>query len=404
VTVRLLDSLDDMEAVVYLFRQDSAAPSPTSGVTYEFELLSGAYLESFQTRRGLNPEDSWVRTPFYATHFADRWINDELLLTADGATAVDILDRHKILFGPGNCIRTDEEFSIGWGAFIANKSGPVRAIRSYVGARSGSLTTRTHLFYDQRQETTFDVRVHDISGLLDFFDYSAAASGMTYVNNLNRDGVLVDGQADFPLSGPLSWEMLTGEQGTLIFVHTITSDIPGLEVSSYYLDAAQPTTRQCTGDAAAYGASGPWLNMPLPCTDPQLCPESFATLQFKRVMYVAAPDQNAALAQTRDVTTRTPLLVTIDPGQPSGGAEQTVASATTAPAVTHTPRATAAVIQTPAATESADSNAATPTAQPLSRTGRWQNLRQLVRQVCLVAVLGVLGFAAILVVFVLRRR
>ncbi len=50
----------------------------------------------------------------------------------------DILDRHKALFSPATA-RSEDTFANGVapfpvGVFIANKSGPVRAIRSYLGA------------------------------------------------------------------------------------------------------------------------------------------------------------------------------------------------------------------------------------------------------------------------------
>ena len=61
--------------------------------------------------------------------------------------ARDILDRHKNLFAPGNCGRSENTFSDGAGAIIVNKNGPVRAIRSYIGANSGTYTHREHLFY-----------------------------------------------------------------------------------------------------------------------------------------------------------------------------------------------------------------------------------------------------------------
>jgi hypothetical protein len=45
----------------------------------------------------------------------------------------------------------------------------------------------------------------------------------------------------------------------------------GLSSTSYYLDDATPAggvETQCTGDAAAYGASGPLVEQALPNTDP----------------------------------------------------------------------------------------------------------------------------------------
>jgi hypothetical protein len=77
-----------------------------------------------------------------------------------GATGADILDRHKNLFAPGNCVRSEDTFSAAEGAFIVNKSGPVRALRAYIGANSGPYTGRLHVFYARRELITTYLRVH----------------------------------------------------------------------------------------------------------------------------------------------------------------------------------------------------------------------------------------------------
>ena len=144
-----------------------------------------------------------------------------------------------------------------------NKVGPVRAIRSYIGANSGPLTQREHIFYEQREDIRTFLRVHAIPGPWDFFDYSSAASGMTYRNNLNTGGVTIDGTPDSPTAGALSWESVDGPQGGLSMVHTLNTDIATLTNTSHYLDDSTPGTgaeTQCTGDAQAFGESGPWIN------------------------------------------------------------------------------------------------------------------------------------------------
>ena len=88
---------------------------------------------------------------------------------------MDILDRAKATLGPGVCGRSEDTFDDAEGAFIANKSGPVRAIRSYIGANSGPLTQREHIFYEQREDVRTFLRVHAVPGPWDFFDYSSAA-------------------------------------------------------------------------------------------------------------------------------------------------------------------------------------------------------------------------------------
>jgi hypothetical protein len=273
VEVKVVDSIGEPSpSYVYLFRQTGSV-DPSAGrryVDYRFNLLSGDYKSTYKLAAGPNPEASTVTTDFYRHRFSDRWIDDTLAITAPQATGADILDRHKNLFAPGNCVRSENTFSAGAGAMIANKNGPVRAIRSYMGANSGTYTHREHLFYERRHDVTTFLRVHAIPGVMDFFDYSPAASGMTYRHEFDTRGVRVDGVPDSPAPGPITWESMDGPQGSLGIVHSFNTDI-ALNWTSYYLDKQSPGTgeeTQCTGDASSYGASGTRVTGSLPNTDP----------------------------------------------------------------------------------------------------------------------------------------
>jgi hypothetical protein len=275
VEVKVVDSIGEPSpAFVYLFRQTGNL-DPSAGrryVDYRFNLLSGDYKSTYKLGAGPNPEDSTVTTDFYRHRFTDRWIDDTLAITAPQAGGADILDRHKNLFAPGNCVRSENTFSNGAGAIIANKNGPVRAIRSYIGANSGTYTHREHLFYQRRQDVTTFLRVHAIPGVMDFFDYSPAAAGMTYRHEFDNRGVTVDGVPDSPTPGPITWESMDGPQGSLGVVHSFSTDI-ALNWTSYYLDKQNPgggEETQCTGDASSYGASGTRVTGSLPNTDPTL--------------------------------------------------------------------------------------------------------------------------------------
>ncbi len=46
----------------------------------------------------------------------------------------------------GTAAAAGHTFSAAEGAFIVNKSGPVRALRAYIGANSGPYTGRLHVF------------------------------------------------------------------------------------------------------------------------------------------------------------------------------------------------------------------------------------------------------------------
>jgi hypothetical protein len=290
---------------IYLFKR-SGSLSPGAGksyVNYDFQLLSGAYKTTYKLQDGPNPENSTISTPYYVDHFSDRWLNDQIKVKTGDASQVDIIDRAKVLLGPGNCGRSEDTFDDAEGAFIANKVGPVRAIRSYIGANSGPLTQREHVFYEQREDIRTFLRVHAIPGPWDFFDYSSAASGMTYRNNLNTGGVTIDGNPDTPTDGALSWESVDGPQGGLSMVHTTNTDIPSFTSTSHYLDDSTPATTgpetQCTGDSQAFGESGPWINSNLPNTDPRTTP--FNSLASTRTIYFESPGKADGAARAAEV-------------------------------------------------------------------------------------------------------
>jgi hypothetical protein len=103
---------------------------------------------------------------------------------------------------------------------------------------------------------------------MDYFDYSPASTGMTYYNDLNTGGVTIDGVPEMVAAGQITWEMVTGTQGTLAYATTIDTDIPDFSWTSYYSDDSTPQVTQCTGDVYEYGASGIWIDEEIPNTDP----------------------------------------------------------------------------------------------------------------------------------------
>ncbi|MEP6625248.1 MAG: hypothetical protein ABJC79_12445 [Acidimicrobiia bacterium] len=308
VRVKITDPLDaNAEGYVYLYRKAVGSPlkqgAATKYVKYTFKLLSGGYKTTYKTINGPNPENTTFTGATYRHHFSDRWLSDQLVVTAPGATGVDLLDRHKVLFSPTECGRSEDTFDkttpygSAEGAFVTNKVGPIRVIRSYVGANSGPSTQRTHVFYDQREDIRTDLRVHPIGSIMDFFDYSPAASGMTYRNDFNQGGLTVDGVPDSPVAGVSSWEQITGAQGTINQVQTQQTSFAPPTVQAYYLDDSTPSDPQCTGDAFAYGASGTYIHSDIPNTDP--AHGAFDRLHGERTMYFESPNKTAADAIVR---------------------------------------------------------------------------------------------------------
>ena len=335
--VAVSDPLDPgTERYLYLFRTDSGL-DPAAGkayVHYDFDLASGDYKTTYSfsgvpggdsgnpTGGPGNPEDSTVDTGFYRQHIGSRWIHDGLQIK--GGTGVDILDGDKDQVSYG-CGRSELTFSRGGGGFIANKSGPVRAIRSYIGANSGTYTQQDRIYYQRSEVMHTDLRVHPgINVISQFLDYSPAASGMTYRSSADPAGVTIDGVPDPALEtgnslGPaVQWEQVTGPQGTLSIVNRYATDISGLTLGSYYQDdSTSPATQQCGGyaDDQAWGASGSVISMPSVSgginTDPTLTAPVYSFAGTRTIFYGTGGD--AALAELRSEQVDSPLAVSASP-------------------------------------------------------------------------------------------
>lgn len=303
---------------VYLFESDGTL-DPSAGefyVGYDFNLTSGDYKTTYAIASGPNPETSSVSTDFYsADGLTDRWFDRGLRIFTDGATGVDILDTDKVQFAPSTCGRSETTFSDGEGAFVANRSGPVRAIRSYLGANSGPFTERDQIYYERRQDLRTALRVHPIPAVMSYLDYSPAATGMVYRNPANPSGLTIDGTPEdaAPSSGGPSWEQVTGAQGTLDIVNAMQTDItPAPTVGGYYYDDSTPDSGhlQCSGDSSAYGASGSWITSALPATDPRT--SGFKSLTSVRYMFYDGPNQPASKSALRQQQIVSNLGVSVD--------------------------------------------------------------------------------------------
>lgn len=335
VEVTVTDPLQPAQrAWLYLFRSDGSL-DPAAGkdyVDYTFDLLAGDYPDDYDFDGSpnpvgnppaaptppANPENSRVVTAFYEEHFLDRWITDELRIRAKGATGVDVLDRNRNHFAPGVCGRTEQTFAAGHGAFVTNKDGPVRAIRDYIGANSGTYTQRRHVFYAQREDITTFLRVHSLAeGPDDFLDMSPAASGMTYRSNVAPAGATVDGTPDAVALGVLEWELYDGAQGSLAIAHRTDTNI-AINATSRYVDDTTPSPLPCTGsDAQEWGSAGNVLSGALPNTDPTLGTAS--QLDFTRTHYYGRPGLTATDAASRAQGASTPFSVTVaGPWAPPG--------------------------------------------------------------------------------------
>ncbi|MFM7063169.1 MAG: hypothetical protein ACKO04_06725, partial [Actinomycetes bacterium] len=324
VAVRVGDPRATNESgTVYLFRSNGSL-SPAAGrdyVDYRFQLTSGPYLTTYKRDRGPNPETSRVVTPTYEAGFTDRWYENTWKVRIGGASGVDFLDGNKNQFGLGSCVRSNATFAKAEGAFVANIDGPVRGIRSYVGANSGPLTQRTHLMYRDREEIVTDLRVHSIAAIMDFLDYSAAASGMTYRSSVVPGGVTVNGVQDTVGSVRPTWEAVNGAPGRVYTTARITASQAGLAAGTigYYEDRITPAQPECWGDRSYYSASGLWVNTGILNTDPRQTP--FETFRAHRVVQFLGPagDPTAIPAEAADwaADVDAPLTTSVSVYQPS---------------------------------------------------------------------------------------
>jgi hypothetical protein len=314
VELALSDPLDGGQGYVYLFRHDGSL-DPAAGedrVQYSFQLLSGSYLATYNTVFGPNPELSMVITADYQVLYTDRWIREGLRITAGAATGSNILDRERFQNSPTECSRTEETFAQGEGAFFANVDGPLRAIRSFMGANSAPISQRDHLLYATREDCINYVRLHASPSLgMNLLDYEPTATGMVYRNDWNQAGVPIDGVPEtLPASGSPSWELISGPHGSLITCLEVETDIvPAPSGPGYYKDDLTPSPVPCTGDPFEFGTSGPSITSPLPNTDPMLGPAN--TLHLLRTHLHEAPGSSVATAILRHQQFENPLAVEI---------------------------------------------------------------------------------------------
>ena len=222
---------------------------------------------------GPRPETSSVTTDNYQRGFTDRWYDNELRITRGAATGVDILDRHDDQFDAvdASCVRTQDTFRQGEGAFIVNKDGPVRAIRDFVGANSGPHVQRQHIFYDDARGHQHATCASTRSPASSTSSTTAQAGlGLTYENGVQTPGgvvsgtppggVTIDGQPDAVTGAGTSrlpgFESVDGPQGSLTMTQRLLTNNPDPGYHLVYRDGnllgrtrAPATTTSSTGPA-----------------------------------------------------------------------------------------------------------------------------------------------------------
>lgn len=333
--VNATDPLDTTKTgTVYLFSSSTltGGSGGTTGVDYTFSLNSGDYNATYKMGNsaiapnnswGYNPESSTVVAPTYQLGYSDRWINNSMKISPAISNGAELLDRNMFFATKVSCLRTEDTFSGKLstpGAFIANISGPVRAIRSYMGANSFTFTNVTDVFYPSREDTTTHLIGHvGLPGFGTGTDLATGLTGMTYFDAGNS-GLVIDGDADAftPLTAvtgsgtvPPSWQMVKGAAGTVVSAQTLDTDIDGLKMTSTYAD--QTPKISCTGDATSWGYHGYEINSPsnsVPATDPTLVsnPATFVTTGYR---FYRGPDFPVGDAPALEERAKNPIVTSV---------------------------------------------------------------------------------------------
>ncbi len=326
------DPLTGGTGYVYLFTGSTltGGGAGTTGVGYAFSLDSGDYRATYRIgpgaqppndANGPNPEHSTVTTANYTLGFGDRWLNDSLRVTAPAAGGSELLDRSKYFATNAGCVRTEDTFDaiLGYkGAFVVNVSGPVRAIRSVIGANSFAYTVLTDVFYPGRQDSTIELRGHaGMSGFGQADDLATGLADTTYSDAANPE-ITVDGVADAfttttwsPSEGdpPPSWQVVKGPAGTVITTRRLETDLTDVNVTSTWRD--QAGVKDCTGDASTWGQAGLRVTSPtgsMPNTDPTLGTDPPGLTAY-RTRYFAYSGFPLADAPGLEARAATPLVV-----------------------------------------------------------------------------------------------
>ncbi|MEM1324886.1 MAG: T9SS type A sorting domain-containing protein [Bacteroidota bacterium] len=282
---------DSLIGYIYLFEQDGSLQQDAGidYVDYDYDDFGGDYKNNYnvcipgQPMSNPNPELSTVNTDQYSMRYTGRWINDRLKIKADTATNENILDTHQYFMNPSAnalCTRSETGFSWKNGAIIANIDGPIRGIRSTMGAQSAPFMHLEIVYTRCRTENRFSYRIHPSIGYYEVRDLTNNATGMYYYSNQDTSGVVVDGIDDdmLNLDEPNEWALTVGAPGAIADVYRYQTNMQlgtrtqfdngqaEAYVGAYHSDQGDDEPRTCTGDKKSYGSNGFYLLTEL-CTD-----------------------------------------------------------------------------------------------------------------------------------------
>ena len=230
---------------LYLFA-GSALPQTTAGYVTWNGLASGS-----------------IRTERFALDFADRWLLTGYRVFAPCGSGEDLIDRVKgrvdLQFGTSE----DEERWNQQSTYLGGITGPVRAIRSVLGAASGVNTTHHDIVYRNAWVRVVNLRVHPVDHVRLYLDWRPTPAGTMLYTPLNRGGVPIDGQNDPPVSDAWEdWTVVRHPGGGVVSLMIVPSS-PLFTTKRFqyrddlsFNDAIPTNPSYSDEDDASYGSNG----------------------------------------------------------------------------------------------------------------------------------------------------
>lgn len=260
IELEVTDPIDNKKVWIYLYRKLSSSPVPTSYFTY-----------TPATEKG---NDRIEGKSYSEASDTSGWYTDASVLLSAGGDGQDFIDRQKLtaegsFLGGDLKLRESEIFTFrGIKENFTSGGARVRGLRELsLRASLAGLATAEASFIKQFFPYSSVYRFQGINipdlGFLGkitkarvSIDLNEHASGMKFLNQVNRTGVTVDGVADniadkSLLPAPqLNWFMATGAQGTIL----VLAQVPqiGQTRSLYYNDNSTVDSLD-SGDQRAYG-------------------------------------------------------------------------------------------------------------------------------------------------------
>jgi len=200
----------------------------------------------------------------YERHFAENWYSDGMRITLNETDGESFWGIEDFQFSLDTCGRSIKTFMKSPTGFVSNIAGPLRAIRSWIGANSGTITQRQVVMYENREDSTTFYRVHPTPGIMLYSNFKAG-SQLKYYNSKNTQGFNIDGKMDSQEmefdNGFAQWDMVTGNSGTYFRAWDTRFSLEGIDlpieelVEMWYYDDDSPIG---TGDRGAPEFQNGW--------------------------------------------------------------------------------------------------------------------------------------------------